>query len=161
VPPSGKYSWEYVVEGKTVARGDFDYKVFSSKDVIRNLKTRAGELTIETLETMGSEAEERVNYINLNGTRIRRDDLNEYLSFEKLFPMKDADVVLLLEYTTCEYRFITLKADGSHQISVSFGDCSDVPKTQQEGDRIIIRFAKNGETVVYENEQVTVTEERK
>jgi tetratricopeptide (TPR) repeat protein len=160
-PQSGQYAWEYVVEGKAVAKGKFDYKAFSSKDVVRNLKTRAGELTIESLETMGSEAEETVNYINLNGARIRRDDLNEYLSLEKLFPLKAADVVLLLEYTTCAYRFLTLKADGSHQISVSFGDCGDVPKMRQEGDKIVVQFPKNGETVVYENEQVAVTGERK
>jgi len=156
VPQSGKYSWECVVEGKTVSKDNFEYKTPSSEYTTKNVKTRAGELTIETIKT---DEDEDVHFINLNGNTIRKDDLNNYLSFEKLFKTKDADVILLLEYTTHQYRLITVKADGSYQISNSFGDCSDVPKTQQQGYKIIIKFPKIGETVIYENEQVTVQKE--
>ena len=156
VPQSGKYSWECIVKGETIAKGGFEYKIPPSENGAKNLKTKAGELTIEKITSYEGED---INYIKLNGETVRTDDLNNNLCFEKLFKTKDADVVLLLEDITREYRFITLRADDSYQISGSFGNHGGVPETKQQEDKIIITFPKIGETVTYENEQVTVKKE--
>lgn len=99
------------------------------------IQTRFGELS--ATEDMLSEA-----ILLLNSQTIQPTvKSNNHFSFIKVFQIGTTDIVLLQDNggTGCyaQYRFITLSSDDI-TVSPTFGSCSDLVKTRQNRQQIIV-----------------------
>ncbi len=103
------------------------------------------------------------NSIILNGKPIWREEDAFTIGIKKRFKMMDADVVLIMINsggTACPalYRFLTVNKNSAYTLSKTFGSCSDLPKIQSKGNKIIVKFPVSHNefsTVIYDAGRIT------
>lgn len=86
------------------------------------------------------------NFLLFNGKQIKPDiQGNNSLSLVGLFRVDDVDVVLVQDNggTACPafFQFVTVSASGATQ-SAGFGTCSDLIKTTQDGNTIVVTMPR-------------------
>ncbi|MCE5227847.1 MAG: hypothetical protein LLG05_18565 [Porphyromonadaceae bacterium] len=116
--------------------------VRESASLPASLTTVAGKLDI-------GKQEDEVPVIKLNGNTIYIGEGGFSLHFEKFFDFGSYQAVLVADNTggtACpvSYVFITLHSNKSSSVTKSLGNCSDIPKIQQQGKKVTLSFPSFG-----------------
>ncbi len=116
-----------------------------------SLTTVAGKLDIGKQKVKKQWGEDEVPVIKLNGNTIYIGEGGFSLHFEKFFDFGSYQAVLVADNTggtACpvSYVFITLHSNKSSSVTKSLGNCSDIPKIQQQGKKVTLSFPSFGGT---------------
>jgi hypothetical protein len=127
------------------------------------LKTVAGEVTITDAKSKDGMV---TKSLALSGKTIY--DQSDYtLNIERAFDYQGKTVLLLAigsggNACPSEYRFLTIRADGSTSATDTFGTCSDVPTIKVTDDRITVSLpdmqGRGQEAWTYANEGLSKTQ---
>ena len=121
----------------------------ATSDLPDTLTTTAGKLEISKEKVKKEWGEDEFPVVKLNGKNIYISEGGISLHFEKLFDFGSYQSVLVADNTggtACpvSYVFITLRSNKSFSVTKSFGNCSDIPKIQQQGKKVTLSFPPFG-----------------
>jgi len=120
--------------------------------------TTAGNVTISAVNSKDGMP---MKIIALSGKKIYSLD-DFYLEIERVFDYPDKSTVLLIAASSggiacpAQYRFLSIRADGSTSLTDKFGTCSDVPTIMLSNDKITVTLpdmlGRGNEVWMYLNE---------